>query len=292
MKLLISLLIFIVAIEAWSYELVAIQAISTTKKTFITRKGKRDGVIPGVTGTFVADDVAMLSKAKTVTGEYTHWELINPEAALPFAKGQIVTYHPAEEYVWTLMKDEKRKTILESKFNEPKKSVLIKTAMTRGLSESTSEAYPGNTRRGGLLYEILYEKEYFENLALDIGARYEKEIVIVSEATLTTQRLMLIGDVLYYIPGLEDLTSARIYLGLGLGYGESSTATTGSVSSGTAMLIPAAKIGGSMRFNRDYHFILEGAFETLQTTEKLPVGGTQTTNQSNMRVGIGIRKYF
>jgi hypothetical protein len=170
--------------------------------------------------------------------------------------------------------------------------VLIKTAMTRGLSESTSEAYPGNTRRGGLLYEILYEKEYFENLALDIGARYEKEIVIVSEATLTTQRLMLIGDVLYYIPGLEDLTSARIYLGLGLGYGESSTATTGSVSSGTAMLIPAAKIGGSMRFNRDYHFILEGAFETLQTTEKLPVGGTQTTNQSNMRVGIGIRKYF
>ena len=175
---------------------------------------------------------------------------------------------------------------------DPRKSVLIKTAITRGLSESTSDTQPGNSRRGGVLFETLYEKEIFEDVAFDIGLRYEKEIIQVPAASLTTQRALVVGDALYYIPGLEDLIKARIYLGLGVGYGQSSTSMPGATQSGIAKLLPTAKLGGSLPFNKSYHMIFEGAFETIQTEEKLPIGGTQTTNQSNLRLGIGIRKCF
>ena len=48
----------------------------------------------------------------------------------------------------------------------------------------------------------------------------------------------------------------------------------------------------TLPFNREWEFVMESAFETIKTDEELEDGTKQTTNQSNLRVGFGVKKYF
>ena len=82
---------------------------ATGQKTFITRLGKRQGLIPGFVGTFTAKNVSFLAKAKTITGEFTQWEMINSQMTFPFKKGDIVTFYPATEYLWATAPEQERK---------------------------------------------------------------------------------------------------------------------------------------------------------------------------------------
>ncbi len=97
------LLIFLFSFSVFAYEEVIIQAVSDSQKTFVTRNGKKQGIIGGHQATFITDNVAVVAKAQTVTREYTVWKLETPHASVPFIKGQIVTYQDAKEYAWTLM---------------------------------------------------------------------------------------------------------------------------------------------------------------------------------------------
>src|SRR5690606_8135948 len=94
------LILMCLSFSAQAFELIVIQAISSSKKTFITRNGIRQGVQVGVTGTFTAENVSVLARAINVTGQFTQWQIINPDAILPYEKGAIVTYYPATEYLW------------------------------------------------------------------------------------------------------------------------------------------------------------------------------------------------
>jgi hypothetical protein len=105
------LFIFFISTTVEAYELVVIQAVSSTKRTFITRNGKRQGIIKGVTATFTSDNVSILARAVNVIGTHTQWEIINTEAHLPFEKGAIVTYSRSTEFLWTLSPESERKKI-------------------------------------------------------------------------------------------------------------------------------------------------------------------------------------
>jgi hypothetical protein len=57
-------------------------------------------------------------------------------------------------------------------------------------------------------------------------------------------------------------------------------------------LLPVAKIGVSLPFTPDWDFILDTAFESLQTREEQQDGKIQTTTQTNLKVGFGLRRYY
>jgi hypothetical protein len=278
--------------SAYAYQLLMIQTVSSSRKTFVTRTGKRDGIVENLTGTFTADNVSFIAKARTVTAQFTQWEVVNSEAVVPFNPGSLVTYHPAEEYIWSINPESARKKYIKDLRPEIRRAWLVKSAVTRGLNETVSSVEAQNANRGGVALDVLYEKMFTDNFAWDAGLRYESEIVNLTAGALNTQRLLLMGDFLYYFDPAEDLYDARFFVALGAGFGQSSTSVQSVVQSGSAVLLPSAKLGMALPFTDEWEFIVESAFETLRTEEKLEDGAKQSTTQSNLRVGIGIKKFF
>jgi hypothetical protein len=208
-------------------ELVVIQTISKSGKSFVTRNGKGSGIAPGVRGTFTGNNVSVIARAKTVTRNYTQWILDNQDASVPFKKDEIVTYHNTSEYVWTLMPDETRKKFMKDLIHTEKSALQMLTAFTRGISQSVSEVAPAeNLQIGGYMLEFLYEKEYSKNVSLLAGFRLENEVVNLNQASLTVARQIGIIEGIYYLNKLESFFNAQIFGGLGLGYGLSTTSTT------------------------------------------------------------------
>lgn len=291
MRFILCSLILCASFQAFAYELLVVQAVSSSKKTFVTRNGKRQGVVENLTGTFTANDMALIAKAITVTSQFTQWQLVNENAKVPFEPGALVTYHPAQEYIWALNPEAARKKYMKELRPEIKRSWIVKGGMTKGLNETVSSAAPQNTSRGGVVMDVLYERLY-TNFAWDAGVRYENEVVNLSGGSLITQRMMAVTDLLYYFDGLDDFYSARVFIAIGMGYGQSSTEADGIRQSGFALLLPSAKIGMALPFNKEWDFMIESAFETLKSTEELEDKTKQTTNQSNLRFAIGLRKFF
>ncbi len=277
---------------AYSYELIMVQAVSDTKKTFITRNGKRQGIIRGVTATFTAENISVLAKAINVTGTHTQWQIINTDAIFPFEKGAIVTYYPATEYLWALTPESERKKYIKSQIPTPKTSWVFKGALTRGLSESVSDVPATSTNRGGYLGEVYFEKDIYYGLAFDVGARYEREVINYTAASYRTRRMMVIADILYYFDSLREYINGRFFIGAGLGYGLSNTVSVGIEQSGQVGILPLVKAGVSLPFDDTWEFVMDGAFESLQTSETQEEGREQTTTQTNFKVGIGLRRFF
>lgn len=269
-----------------------IQGVSTSKRTFITRNGRRQGVIVGSTGTFTAEDISILAKAVNVTGNFTQWQIVNPEATLPFEKGALVTYYNAQEYLWALSPEKERRKYIKSMIREPRQSVLFKGALTRGLSESTSQAVASTSKRGGFLGEIYYERDFFYGFSFDVGVRYEREAINTNGLSYLTRRSLMIVDLVKYFDEFEDIIGGRLYMGLGAGYGISNTTTTGLSQSGSVGLLPTVKGGIALPFNQEWEFLFDTAFESLQTSEEQENGTKQTTTQTNIKASVAIRKFF
>ncbi len=278
--------------SASAFELIMIQAVSNTKKTFVTRHGKREGVVIGNTATFTAEDISINAKAVSVTSNFTQWEIVNQNARFPFEKGTMVTYYPANEYVWALSTEPERKKYIKSMIPTLKQSFTFRAGLSRGLSESVSDAPVASSRRGGIQGEVYYERDLTHHIAFDVGFRYDSEVLTIPNASYTTKRAMVVADILYYFDQLKDIIKGEVYVGVGTGWGYSSTETVGLSQSGNAMLLPALKLGISLPFNEDYEFLMDTAFDTIQTKESQESGKVQSTNQTNAKVGIGLRKFF
>lgn len=280
-------------LTAKAFELVMIQAVSETKKTFITRNGKREGIQPGMTGTFTAEDFSVLAKAINVSGSFTQWQIVNTAGQIPFEKGTIVTYYPATEYLWALAPEIERQKYIKTEIPRIKHSWVFKGALTRGLSESVSGTPANTPRRGGFLGEVYYERDIIAGLAMDFGLRYEREVVNYSGASLVTKRNLAIVDLIYYFNNFRDyLAGGYLYIAGGVGYGLSNTSTVGLSQSGPVSLLPVVKIGVSLPFNETWQFLLDTASESLSTRESQEGGTVQTTTQTNFKVGFGLRRYF
>ena len=287
------LILMCLSFSAQAFELIVIQAVSSSKKTFITRNGIRQGVQVGVTGTFTAENVSVLARAINVTGQFTQWQIINPDAILSYEKGAIVTYYPATEYLWALAPESERKKYIKSQVPRIKRSMVFKGSLSRGISESVSDAPANTPRRGGYMGEMYFERDFYGNFAFDIGLRYEQEVVNYDGASFVTKRSLVIGDILYYFDSLRDFISGgKFYLGAGLGYGLSNTSTVGLKQSGPVSLLPTVKAGVSLPFNDTWEFLFDSAFESLNTREEQESGRIQTTTQTNFKVGFGLRRFF
>ncbi len=286
-------LILTASFTAEAFELIMIQAVSESRKTFITRNGKRQGVEIGMTATFTAEDVSVLARAVNVSGNFTQWQLLNIDAVLPFEKGAVITYYPATEYLWALAPESERRKYIKTQIKKSRASMVFKGALTRGISESVSDAPANTPRRGGYLAEIFYERDLFGNFAWDAGLRYEQEVINYSGASLQTKRNLAMVNLIYYFDALRDyVAGGRIYIAGGIGYGLSNTTTVGLSQAGPVSMIPSFKAGISLPFNDTFEFVLDNGFESISTREEQENGNIQTTNQTNYKVGFGLRRFF
>lgn len=286
--------LLLLVLPAWSYayELVVLQGISSSKKSFITRKGKRQGIFPGMTATFMAHDVSLLAKAVSVSGNFAQWQVLNDDASVPWEKGTLITWYSPEEYLWTLQPEKERQKYIKSVSQLPRKSFIFKGALSRGLSESVSGVEAQETRRGGYMGEVYFEKFLTKSLSFDAGVRFEREVINYTGVSFTTTRSLLLGDLLYYFNAFDVLEEGRFYLGAGFGYGLSRTSSNGLSQSGPVGLLPGIKLGINLPLAEDWDFLFDTAFESLQTKEEQDDGRKQTTTQTNLKAGFGLRRYY
>ena len=291
-NLILTLFIAFLSSNLFAYELHIIQGISKTGQTFITRTGKKDGVFKGKQATFTAENVSIIAKAITVTREFTQWEIENNFSEIPFKKGQVVTYYDTTEYLWALTPEKIKRKFIKTDLYNPRRSFALHTSFIRGLSETVSGVDNQDIQRGGLQIEGYLENEFNLNFALAMGLRYSTETINVNEASLTSQRFVLVAEGRYYFDPMRSFFGARPSFALGVGFGQSGTDADGLSSAGTVLILPITKLGLSLPLSKNTEFTFEAAFESLKITEEFEEGTTQVTNVNNFKTGIAVKRFF
>lgn len=293
MRFTFLLMALFFCLQASAYELVTIQSVSSTKKTFITRTGQRQGVALGQRSTFTADDVAVLAQAMNVTGEFTQWKLVNEEATVPFEKGTIATWYNTTEYLWALNPEEERLKYIKYRAAKPEQALIFKGSLGQSISASESGSTASEVKYSGYLIEALYENGIASSLAYNVGVRQHWESATSNGVRSSTARSMLLADMAYYFDAFKHLLEqGKIFAALGIGFGPSSTTTNAASQTGTVLMLPSVRLGLDLPFDHRWHFLVETGFETLQTKENVSIGGTQTRNQTNLKAGFGLKRFF
>jgi len=277
---------------AYAFELVMINAVSSSKKTFITKHGRREGFTEGMTGTFTAESFSVIAKAILVTGKYTHWQLVNSNLQLPFEKGSIVTYYPNTENVWALTSEEDRAKFMYNQLLTPRYSFGIRGALLRGLSSTYSDIPAPQNNRGGFAADFFYEKFLSAQFSWDANFRLERELTSFSGENTITTRSMVIVNLYLYFDQLKSLIGGKVYTGLGMGYGYSFTTDNLLSQAGTINLLPGFKLGLDLPFTHEWSFLIDAGLENLQIKEKQNSGNIQAINHLNLKGSIGLKANF
>lgn len=291
-RIVVTLITLVFCLDIYAFQLVIIQGISNTGQTFVTRNGKKDGVTNEMQATFTSNDVSIIAKAISVTREFTQWEILNNYTEVPFRKGEIVTYYDTKEYLWALTPELQKQKYVKAELYSPRISLAFHTSFLRGLSESTSGSESSPSQRGGIIFEGLVEKELTRNFALAGGIRYAQEIINIDAASLVSTRFLSIAEARYYFNKIQSFYNARVMLGIGLGLGQANLETSGQSSSGDAMILPITKSAIVLPLNKKADLMFEAAFENLRTDLEFEDGTKQNSNNSNLRFGIGYKRYF
>jgi hypothetical protein len=275
---------------AYAEELILIQAISTTEKTFVIRKGAEDGVTPGQESLFSNRNISLMARAVEVTRDFSLWKLIEEQANVPFEKRELVTFNSSSEGLW-LEIPKLRTQINQISYFKPSFHWKFRTSFARSISETTSDtAAETEPTRNGVDIEILYGKRFHPRFEWDMGFRYDYETSRLEEPVLvvSTRRYFLTGEVTYHFSP-EKRSKGNYYMALGIGAGLSNTIVDEDISAGYSLLLPTASIGytGPLNENWGYTFNLNG--ESVSTKEVMPTGEVVSSTIILTKFTVGLR---
>src|SRR5690606_38636873 len=82
-------------------ELLIIQSVSDSRKTFVIRKGKAEGILVNQESLFTSEKFSLAARVVEVNRDYSLWRLSDPRATVPFQKGETVNYTNTIENLYT-----------------------------------------------------------------------------------------------------------------------------------------------------------------------------------------------
>ncbi|MDA8793004.1 hypothetical protein N9N67_07150 [Bacteriovoracaceae bacterium] len=282
----------LLSLSLFSFELTYIRGTSKDNRTFITRHGKKDGVMVGKKMTFTTDNISVIAKAITVNREFTQWEIQNKLTDIPFENGDLVTVYDSRDYLWALTPYDKLREAQKKYSHVNKNFYLLKSSLSQGVSESVSGVDAQPTDFGGYTIEGMLEREFTLNLAGSFGIRYDNETINVPEASILTQRLMFSAEITYYFNEMELLYHSRFFVGLGVAYGESLTETTGLDVSGFSSILPSTKFGVEFPLSDYTRIQFEGAIDNITSREFDATYELQTAQKTLFRGGVALKRTF
>lgn len=271
-------------------KLVIIQAVSTSKKTFVIRKGFIDGIAIGQESLFTIRSAGVVATATEVNRGMSIWEVNDKRGGVAFEKGEYVTFtNSIENLILELPRLEK---YAEKGLQFKSRSFWIARGnLSYALSDtvSSTEAESSSTRSGYQI-EALYVLNFNRRWELGLGVRRDSEVQKISEPVLDvpSTRLLAIGEMTYKF-NEDDSTKNYFYIGAGLGYGISSTTVDETVSTGAAFVLPVLRFGFSKYISGSKWVLLEAAIESIGINESFADGVEQTTTVLNSKFSIGIK---
>jgi hypothetical protein len=298
MKILTLIALILISAKSFALEeLIIIQTVSKSKMSFIVKKGLEDGITEGQTSLFSTDSISLTARAVKANRHFSQWVISQKETLVPFKKDQFVSFSNSIEKVWTevpylqLQKIQNQEE--EKKLKGAHKNLAVRLHLNQALDESVSGVESSETPdRSGYGLEVMYSKMLGEQLEWGFGGRYDQEISSKSEPLnldIPTTRLLGLVDLTYHF---DSMYSSRnhIYVGIGTGYGTSSTDVSGEIKSGSATILPMARIGYLTSPERsNYDLMIEASFESIAASESFSDGEEQTTNTSNLKLAIGVK---
>ncbi len=296
MRILLLIGLLFAAARAYSFELVIIQGLSKSKQTFITRNANpsqsRHKVFQGQKATFTSQNVSLIATAKSVSREFVQWEIVNDYTEVPFQRGEIVTKYDTTEHLWALTPEAAKTKYLKNNLYRPHRSIEGQFAVSRGLSESTTIIDTQNIERGGLQAEASFRYEINYQYSIAYGLRYSRDIINMTDSSLTNTRLLAMVEGRFYFDPIEDFHKIQIGLAIGFGFGQSRTVSDGETTAGNVIIIPSTKIMLMYPINKYYEFETYSAFESLRVEESNADNVDITTNLTQAKIGFLIRKHL
>lgn len=288
MQYLVLSLSILLSFSAHTFELVIIQAVANSKKTFVTKAGKKDGVYPGQKATFTTEDISIAAEAEAVTREYAVWRIRDEGSIVPFKKNQIVEYNNSLESVYYNLR------LLEKKVAPPKierNALIFKGNYVYTLNESVSGVAEQQTIRQANQLEFLYQIPIYTYLYGAIGFRYDNEVLDTDDFTINSKRYMGIVDLAFHIPKFQAI-NANFYVAGGFGYGTSKTSIGDIDSTGSVSVLPYVRTGLQFGFGlrEKYNLLVEGGVESLHANETIgDTGVEQTTDLTSAKFALGLK---
>ncbi len=203
----LSLLLILVN-ALYADELIVIQAVSSSKKKFITRNGKSAGISPGMTGTFITDDYSITATAKIVNRDLTLWQVKKKGAEVPFKKGDYVTYSEAPEKVWELTKESLKENIdknLHAYFMAEKSKIDQDLEYYNLYSSKQVEKIKLESNKDSIDNDL---KNYFTTKKLEQDSTYIRKQIELKKILNEVDPTHSFSLLLHYNQGLSEQVSA------------------------------------------------------------------------------------
>jgi|GEM_PF-459323 len=274
-------------------ELIIIQSISTSRSTFVIRKGAEAGITMNQKALFSTDKVSILCHAIEVSRDYSLWQVSDKNMQVPFQKRQYVVLNTSLETIWQKiphLKEELNRRVAQIK-KKPKPYWTVRTAGTRGVYASVSETgSQASSARTGIQFEAAYNHKLIEMVDWAFGLRYDYETTTQESPNLVipTTRWFVTGELIFNFPDFKN-TRNKFYAGAGGGIGVSTTTVDTATSSGTSFLGPTFRLGLQTKLSENYALLVEFGAEAISMNERFSDGTRQTTNLINGKFILGLR---
>lgn len=305
-KCILFLLIFSTNIFAKTGEvknnnLIVIQNIDTSAKSFVIRRGLGDQIYKGQRSLFSSKSISFIAQAISVNREFSQWQMIDPGGVVPFSTGEIVTFSYSPEKIWTeiprMISDKEYNQILdlEKKLLLKKYGLLYQgryqfsAGLTQGLNESTTESANNEGSRSGNSLKLKYTNSFNDYIRYELGLRFDSDILTLSDPDLEvdSQRYMLTSGLQVRFNDFWAL-DAIPYLTISAGYGKSQSQINDSVKVGTATILPSFTLGIDIPYSKGLSFLIEANVESLTAVESFADGVEQRTNLTQASFNLGI----
>lgn len=288
---LILFIIFALTNVARAYDkLVVIQAVSTSKKTFVIRKGFIDGIAIGQESLFTVRNAGVVATATEVNRSMSIWEVNDKRGGVAFEKGEYVTFtNSIENLILELPKLEKFAD--RSLQFKSKNYWLVRGNLTYAVSDNVSSLESeSQSTRSGYQIEGLYLLNFQPQWELGMGLRFDSEVQKITEPVLDVPTTRLLGVAeMSYLFNQDETDKSYFYIGAGIGYGITATQVDDATSTGTAFILPVAKFGFSKFIGGSKWMLIEAAIESIGQKESFADGVEQTTTVVNSKISIGIK---
>jgi hypothetical protein len=271
-------------------ELIIVQAVSKSGKSFVVRRGAQQGVAIGQESLFSTKDASFTAKVIEVNRFFSLWNLKDNRGAVPFNKGEYVTYTNNIENIWTEIPKLQLAPKEELVFRQSSEWIA-RLAYGLTMSESVSEADDDNTaNRTSFQFEGVFANRIAVHWEWGVGFRLDRDNATLNESNLDvpTSRYMITAELNYHFANFAR-SDDNMYLGAAIAYGLSNTTVNESISTGTSLVLPIVKLGYIKRVSPSYALVFEGSFEAIAQSESFEDTDTQTTNIVNSKMSIGVR---
>lgn len=280
-------------------ELMIIQSVSSSKKTFVIRKGKSEGVLINQESLFTSDKFSLSARVIEVTRDYSLWQLSDLRATVPFQKGETVNYTNTIENLYTeipLLRYDPKELAKEAREKNKIAELrpehwLIRGNLSYTLAESVTDiAGDLESSRSGVNLEAQYLWSLTPKMSIAAGLRYDQENTSITEPNLDipTTRVFVTGDYIYHFDYIGE-SRDHLYMAIGIGLGQSSTDVDGTISSGLATLLPSVRLGYQLALSNGISMVIESVAEAISANESFEDGTTQRTNLVNAKLAIGLK---